>query len=97
MLKYNRHTVDTGKRMWIGGRNTGNEKASDEEELKCSLKRKRREKKSMFHIERGTDWKRGNAQLYVILRLLQFLYPLFVHSRLIPAFKEQNVGNGNRI
>jgi len=31
--------------MWIGGRNTGNEKASDEEELKCSLKRKRREKK----------------------------------------------------
>jgi hypothetical protein len=30
--------------MWIGGRNTGKEKPSDEEELKCSLKRKRREK-----------------------------------------------------
>lgn len=51
----------------------------------------------MFHIERGMDWKRGNAQRYVILMVLQFPYPLFVHSRLIPAFKEQNVGNGNRL
>jgi hypothetical protein len=84
--------------MWIGGRNTGNEKPSDEEELKCSLKRKRREeKKSMFHIERGIDWKRGNAQLYVTLMLLQFPYSLFVHFIFIPAFEEQNVSKRKRI
>jgi len=40
--------------MWIGGRNTGNEKASDEEELKCSLKRKRREKNRCFIL--NEEW-----------------------------------------
>jgi hypothetical protein len=50
------------------------------------------QKKSMFHVERGIDWKRGNAQQYVILMLHQFpsiFYLRFVHFPFILVFKQK--------
>jgi hypothetical protein len=57
MLKQNRRTVDMSKSR----KKYDKRKAKRWRRIEMFFQAKEREKKSMFHIERGIDWKWGNA------------------------------------